>query len=284
MRRSALTIGLILQWADHHQRSTGQWPMVTSGRVLAQRGDNWKSVDNALRYGLRGLAGGSSLARLLEEERGVFNRLNAPRLSIAGILQWAVAHQQRTGAWPNMDSGLIGEAPGETWHAVNQALRQGCRGLPGGITLAQLLAKKMGARNHTNIPRLTVKRILAWADAHFHRTGRWPGHISGAIAEAPGESWHAVESALRYGCAASKGDRRSIGCSRNIARLGVPGPPSGLSRSPCPAGAGAVSGWSFHRRSWPGAEPAKWTPTRWPGTAACPIPPRAASCAVRACA
>ena len=53
---------------------------------------------------------------------------------------WADLHEQRTGVWPHARSGAIPEAPGETWHIVETALTKGVRGLPGGATLAQLLA------------------------------------------------------------------------------------------------------------------------------------------------
>jgi hypothetical protein len=47
---------------------------------------------------------------------------------------------------------------------------------------------------------LTVEQILAWADAHRARTGGWPRIGSGPIADAPGENWNAVDTALRVGC------------------------------------------------------------------------------------
>ena len=40
--------------------------------------------------------------------------------------------------------------------------------------------------------------MLAWADAHLARTGRWPHAGSGPIPEAPGVTWGAVNMAL-YG-------------------------------------------------------------------------------------
>ena len=55
------------------------------------------------------------------------------------IIRWADAFQARTARWPNRKSGPITEAPGETWLAVENALRQGLRGLPGGSSLVQLL-------------------------------------------------------------------------------------------------------------------------------------------------
>jgi hypothetical protein len=48
-------------------------------------------------------------------------------------------------------------------------------------------------------PPLTVEQILAWADAHKARTGRWPAATSGPIPEAPGEVWGNIESALSGG-------------------------------------------------------------------------------------
>jgi hypothetical protein len=46
---------------------------------------------------------------------------------------------------------------------------------------------------------LTVEQVLAWADAHRARTGRWPSAASGPVLDAPGEHWRAIASALRYG-------------------------------------------------------------------------------------
>jgi hypothetical protein len=60
-----LSEGQILDWADLHYRDTGTWPQVASGPVAAAPGENWRAVSDALRLGLRGLPGGSTLARLL---------------------------------------------------------------------------------------------------------------------------------------------------------------------------------------------------------------------------
>ena len=59
-------------------------------------------------------------------------------------------------------------------------------------------------------PPLRIKRILAWADAHYQRTGRWPSQTSGPIAEAPGETWLAVHTALRVGLRGQPERRRFI--------------------------------------------------------------------------
>jgi hypothetical protein len=205
-------ISQILGWADAFYERTGRWPNLYSGTIWTQRADNWRRVDSALRLGLRGLPGGSSLARLLAEERGVRNSSCLPRLSQKQIVEWAEAHCRRTGQWPKETSGPVLEAPEESWHAIDRALRAAVRGLPGNTSLAQLLAQRRGVRNIQSLPHLTVKQILAWADAYYRRHGTWPTSQSGAIDKAPGETWSGVNAALQSG-------RRSFPGGFSLARL-----------------------------------------------------------------
>jgi hypothetical protein len=46
---------------------------------------------------------------------------------------------------------------------------------------------------------LTEAQILTWADAHHARTGKWPNLRSGRVADAPDETWSAIDAALRRG-------------------------------------------------------------------------------------
>src|SRR5262249_33589248 len=108
------------------------------------------------------------------------------------ILCWTDEHQQRTGDWPSVESGPVHGAPGETWLGINAALGQGRRGLPGGSSLAKLLAQHRGRRNQKDLPPLTGEQILAWADAHHQRTGQWPRANSGPVHGATGETWGAI--------------------------------------------------------------------------------------------
>ncbi len=194
-----LTENQILAWADVHFERKRQWPRMGSGRIVDAPGETWINVDAALKSGTRGLPGGSSLARLLAEERGVRNISALPSLTKDQILNWADAHFESTGDWPKTDSGPILCAPGEKWANINAALAQGCRGLSGGSSLARLLAEERGVRNISTLPLLTGDQILAWAEAHFGRTGHWPQTVSGAVVDAPGEKWANINQALAIG-------------------------------------------------------------------------------------
>jgi hypothetical protein len=120
-------------------------------------------------------------------------------LTEAQILAWADAHHERTGRWPSLRTGDVTDAPGETWRGLNHALDSGYRGLPGGSSLAQLLAAGRGKRHKGRLPRLTSKQILLWADAHHERTGEWPNQYSGPVADAPGEHWAHINGCLVRG-------------------------------------------------------------------------------------
>src|SRR5262245_48395905 len=65
-----------------------------------------------------------------------------PELSEEQILAWADAYHEATGEWPVEESGAVAEAPGESWREIKQTLARGGRGLPGGWTLAELLAER----------------------------------------------------------------------------------------------------------------------------------------------
>ena len=136
-----LTIPQILAWADAHQRRTGNWPTSRSGSVCEAAGENWGRINNALYHGMRGLAGRSSLRAILAEQRSF--RLS---LTIEQVLAWADAHWERTGEWPTVSSGPVHGVAGETWQAIDRALRRGNRGLPDGSSLARLLDEQRGPR------------------------------------------------------------------------------------------------------------------------------------------
>jgi hypothetical protein len=139
----------------------------------------------------------------------------SPELTEMQILGWADQYRAQSGRWPTRESGRIQGSLGEKWGAVNAALWQGNRGLPKGGSLARLLAKHRGVRNRSALPELDVDQILAWADAHFCRTGAWPTSISGPVTDAPGETWRAVDKALSN---KTRGIRKRSSLAKLLAR------------------------------------------------------------------
>lgn len=210
-----LTMKKILAWADEYRERSGEWPTSTSGAVQGSSGESWLGINSALDTGRRGLKGGSSLAQLLAKHRNKPNPMALPRLTIKQILAWADAYDWRNGKWPKKSSGPIPGSSRETWSKMDTALHEGLRGLSGGSSLPQLLAKHRGVRHIHHQPPLTIKQILKWADAHRRHTGLWPTPTSGEIARSGGESWNAVHSALFRGV---RGMRRGSTLAKVLAR------------------------------------------------------------------
>jgi hypothetical protein len=194
--RPPLTVEQILTWADDHKARTGEWPVKGSGRVRESE-MTWGQVDDALRVGRFGLPGRSSLPILLSEHREVRNHRLLADLREKDILKWADDHKQQTGEWPRHSSGVI-PGPTETWSGVNQALYLGKRGLRGSSSLSSLLAEHGRKRNPMDLAELTERQVLAWADAHEKKTGRWPTAKSGPVAGAD-ETWSGISWALLSG-------------------------------------------------------------------------------------
>jgi hypothetical protein len=215
--RPPLRIEQILKWADQYFEEHGRYPNVNSGSVINTFDETWRRLDEALCRGYRGLPKRprSSLAQLLQKRRGVRNSEFPPQLSPKHIAKWAQSHHSKLGKWPRAHSGKIEEVPGETWMAVDMALRKGKRGLAKGGSLAKFLQLRFGVRNLAELPRFTVKQVLTWADAHRARNGRRPAAKSGPIPEAPGETWLAIDKALRRG---TRGFRRQQSLSQLLDR------------------------------------------------------------------
>lgn len=138
-------------------------------------------------------------------------------LGIHQVLAWADAHHADTGSWPSAISGDVRAVPGETWGAIDRALRLGARGLLAGGSLAQLLEEHRNAPNHLAPRRVTLAMISAWAKAHYRAHGSWPTRASGAIPGTP-FTWCAINIALTRGLHGLKG---GTSLPRYLERLGV---------------------------------------------------------------
>src|SRR5471032_2260614 len=105
VQRHVFSVPEILEWADAHHARTGEWPTKKTGLIIGVLAENWRKVDNGLRWGYRGLPGGSSLAQILAEQRNVRNCAKLPAFRRQQILHWVDSHRKRTGAWPTAESG-----------------------------------------------------------------------------------------------------------------------------------------------------------------------------------
>lgn len=200
-----LSVKLIIEWAEKHKARTGKWPRVNSGPIPEAPPNTWCGINDALLHRRRGLLGGITLAQLLDRHlhtsvkvRNRRYRADPPQLTIEFILGWADQHRERTGQWPKCTSGAVVDAPEENWGAIHSALGYGCRGLPGGTTLAKFLAEHRGAPIKPSGP-LTIEQILAWADAFHERTGEWPTRKSGPIGPGINGYWGGVQNSLQKG-------------------------------------------------------------------------------------
>ena len=200
-----LTQKQILAWADAHYKRTGHWPKAVSIRVHDARAETWAAVNYHLLRGSRGLPRGSSLAKLLIKRRGLRDRLNPPRLTHRQILRWADAHYEHFGDWPARESGRVNGSRHETWSRINDAMKDGRRGLRGGSSLPKLLAQHRRRRYRRKGLPLKRSQILDWARAHHERTGKPPTKNSGPVRDQPGEMWSAIDAALRTGSRALPG-------------------------------------------------------------------------------
>lgn len=104
------------------------------------------------------MIGGTLLRRIKRRKRFKKRVWRRPTLNVAQILTWAEAHYARYGRWPKANSGRIVDAPENTWCGVDSSLRDGFRGLPCGLSLAQLLWGARGVRNLLQPPRLARRR------------------------------------------------------------------------------------------------------------------------------
>jgi hypothetical protein len=144
VRRRRLSLRKIHAWACAHRETTGLPPDAYAGAVRGVPDERWSSIDSALRYGRRGLPGGSSLTALLGRSIDPAAKGKRPDLTVDQVLAWADAHRAATGRWPTYASGPVKGEPGEKWVNLGRAFLLGRRGLPRGTSLARLIAEHRG--------------------------------------------------------------------------------------------------------------------------------------------
>ena len=158
MQRSILHVSDVRSWADEHRKRTGWFPTADSGVVKGEWNEKWANIDQALRKGLRGFPGRSSLAQLLAERRNHRNRKRLPKYTLSNILKWADSYNRRSGKWPTAKSGPIQDAPGETWLAVRSRSITASAAWPAVRRWQDCSPNGGDARNRTAVPKLSIQR------------------------------------------------------------------------------------------------------------------------------
>jgi hypothetical protein len=79
---------------------------------------------------------------LLHERRGIPLMMELPPLTEEQIWKWAQAYNRHTGSWPSAYSPRFPPSLPLEWITIEACLREGRRGLKGGSSLTQFLAKK----------------------------------------------------------------------------------------------------------------------------------------------
>ena len=118
----------------------GFYPTPSSGEASKYFGDqtSWMAIDAALKKGFRGLPGGSTLVKEVAKSSV---KISFSTQLIADAME---AYHKEHGKHPVQGSGDASKYFGfkTTWAAVNESLRCGYRGLPGGSSLAMLRSEK----------------------------------------------------------------------------------------------------------------------------------------------
>ena len=113
----------------------------------------WATVDRRMRLGEFGLRKGTSIATLLEKERGVYLG-GKPILSEELVLKWVKEHFKKFKRWPVTKSGWLFNHPEENWAAIDVGMRNARRGFPRKDSLSRLLRRTYGKKYDLGVPAL----------------------------------------------------------------------------------------------------------------------------------
>lgn len=223
LQSTPLSLDLIKRYTEHYRNAhNGALPNHDSGTVTdpsARPGETWKAIDTALRNGTRGLPSNApkSLAKFLDREYSEQRKVNK-LLTIELIRKHVEFHRAtNNGAFPTSQSGLIKSPeapPGDTWGAIDSALRLALRGIPADSpkSLAAFLdqefpdeirgkafSKPRSSRARSKL--LSQSTLRAYIDHYrVNNQGKFPKKNSGLVlhpSASPGDTWEAIDNALK---------------------------------------------------------------------------------------
>jgi hypothetical protein len=139
LRNPPIKIKNIIKWGNAHYARHGAWPTTRSGVIPDSGGLTWLLVGKSLPYRKPLPKDCQTLEGLFAKRR--FNRAawRPGDLSIPQILNWADDYFAAKGRWPSARSRGLHYMPRMSWRIIDDSLRHGLRGLPGGKSLEQVL-------------------------------------------------------------------------------------------------------------------------------------------------
>jgi hypothetical protein len=192
-----MLIAAIIKYRD---ANGGRNPSVMSGDATPHFGSKmtWAAVNQRLEKGWPGFSGGSSLAKFLVEHG--FGRGLTVEIVKAAIVKYRNANGGRN---PTVTSGDATPYVGNTvtWRGVNSSLREGCRGLPGGSSLARFLVEHGFDEDK---PDITDAELETACRAFHTEHGTYPKVDSGDCSRYFGwaegtDTWRNVNACIRNG-------------------------------------------------------------------------------------
>jgi hypothetical protein len=199
-----------IEWANEHD---GKFPTQQSGGITSGilKGENWHSIRQALRAGLRGLpkdtyTGLPDFLEIHGLKVSLFSQSKnlTEDMILEAVKEWAIEHD---GKYPNINSGenTSGILKGDSWKYISMALRHGSRGLPkdtykGLADFLEIHGLKVSlfSQSKNLTEDIILKAVKEWAIEH---DGKFPtrdfGEITSGILK--GENWKNISMALRAG-------------------------------------------------------------------------------------
>jgi hypothetical protein len=196
----SLTEEKIIGFVKSFYKVHGRYPAAhTKENDGLPEGYTWITIDSALTHCSQGITAKSSIAKLISKHLGVRYKGDLPDFSEEKIVEWAKKYFLVHNKYPSIRTKPSDWLPeGETWIALDIALKRGTRGLPGGSSVAKLFEKYFGIRNKTNIPKISEQCIIDYMIVFKDKYGYFPHAHSKENEMLPsGESWHGFDKALR---------------------------------------------------------------------------------------
>jgi len=188
----------IVKAMEEYHEGHGKYPFVKSGDVSKYIGFKitWGAINQSLYYGYRGLPGGSSLSQLRKKHiTGI-----EPDLTEEVIAKAMKDYHEEHGKYPWVKSGDAKKYFGFkiTWKAIEQCLKKGNRGLPGGSSLAKLRKEHITGKETPLTEDLIVKALKNYHEDHakypvFYKGEDALKYIGFKI------KWSAIDACLRLG-------------------------------------------------------------------------------------